>query len=109
VASQKFIITVSPGTVIAAILEYFISPTGFDCHHIGELLLFSTWLTSYLLDYIPMPHASYFTFMLIKDCIFTILPLAGILLGQVGVYNRCSRYALWGRFGFTLPMGEPTG
>ncbi|PVH84377.1 hypothetical protein DL98DRAFT_651609 [Cadophora sp. DSE1049] len=100
-----FAVTYSAFTGI--LISYLVPPLGFECRHIGEILIYSTWIISALLNFIPFgpqQHTFRFNFILIKDIIATLATLTGIIVTQIGVFNRCSCYTRWGRVGVALPQ-----
>ena len=93
------------GALTAILISFLVPPVGFECRHIGQLLIYSAWLLSFLSNSIPwynhQKRQFYFTF--VKDILITIATMGGIIVTQVGVFNRCSCYTLWGKVGLALP------
>ena len=89
----------------AFLISLLIPPLGFECRHIAQILIYVTWLISFLLDFVPwgIHHKWRFYYTFIKDILLTIATMGGIIATQVGVFNRCNCYTLWGRVGLALP------
>lgn len=97
---------VTYSTLTGILISYLIPPIGFDCRHWGEIAIFLGWIASACANLIPFPagrHKLRFRFILIKDIIATAATVGGIIVTQVGVFNRCSCYTGWGRYGLALP------
>ncbi|KAE9362864.1 hypothetical protein N431DRAFT_358157 [Stipitochalara longipes BDJ] len=116
--SESFPVVIFTYSALTGILiSYLIPPVGFDCRHAGELSIVLTWVLSACLNNLPIfrNHPSdnedkrvrarrrRFLFILWKDIIVTALTMGGIIVTQVGVFNRCACYTLWGRAGLALP------
>ena len=88
-----------------------VPPDGWDCRHNGEIFILLAWLLSaqadvflcYLWPLTEYNQTKHFWTTGIKDLLFTIATMGGIIATQVGVFNRCSCYTLWGRTGLALP------
>jgi hypothetical protein len=105
------------GALTGVLISYLVPPVGFDCRHVGELLIALAWIVSSCLNNLcifPNVHSSNeeaaararrrrFLFILWKDIFVTAITMGGIILTQVGVFNRCACYTLWGRTGLALP------
>lgn len=105
------------GALTGILISYLIPPVGFDCRHVGELLITLTWILSARLNNLPIFPKIYsdnekeavrarrrrFLFILWKDIIVTVLTMSGIIVTQVGVFNRCACYTRWGKVGLALP------
>jgi len=91
--------------ITSILTSYLIPPAGFETRHIAEILVSSAWLLSAALDYIPFGahHRCHFWFTFSKDTLTTIATMGGIIAAQVGVFNRCSSYNLWGKVPLALP------
>ena len=99
------LIIVTAGTLTGLLTSYLVPPIGFSCRNIAEIFIYSAWLLSAALDYIRWGdhHRSQFWFTFVKDTIVTTATMGGIVATQVGIFNRCSCYTLWGKVGLTLP------
>jgi hypothetical protein len=105
------------GALTAILISYLIPPVGFDCRHVGELLISFTWIVSACLNNLPLfpnihsdneneaarARRRRFLFILWKDSLVTALTMGGIVVTQIGVFNRCACYTLWGKAGLALP------
>ena len=92
--------------ITGVITAWLVPPSGFECRHVGMLSIFFAWICSWLLGLFVLPsrsHPWHFSIALGKDIIFAIITLAGLALGQAGVYNRCSCYTIWGGTGIIMP------
>jgi hypothetical protein len=99
------LLILAAGGITSTLISYLIPPRGFETRHIAEILLYSAWLLSAALDYIPYGahHRCHFWFTFAKDTLLTIATMGGIIATQVGVFNRCSSYTLWGKVPLALP------
>ncbi|KAG4438394.1 hypothetical protein IFR05_006100 [Cadophora sp. M221] len=100
-------VAVTYSAVTGIWISYLVPPRGFECRHIGEIAIYSTWIISAALNFFPFgsrQHNLRFNFILIKDTIATAATVTGIIVTQVGVFNRCSCYTRWGRVGLALPQ-----
>lgn len=107
-------------TFTGLLISYFVPPVGFECRHVGELFISLTWVVSACLNYFPrfpkvlsdnLEEAAHsrrrrFLFILWKDITATVLTMGGIVVTQVGVFNQCACYTLWGRTGLALPEND---
>jgi hypothetical protein len=105
------------GALTTILISYLIPPVSFDCRHVGELLISFTWIVSACLDNLPIfpnihskneneavrARRRRFLFILWKDTLVTALTMGGIVITQIGVFNRCVCYTLWGKAGLALP------
>ena len=96
---------VAAGTLTGLLISYLVPPIGFSCRNIAEILICEVWLLSAALDYIPWGdhHRWQFWFTFGKDALATAATMGGVVATQVGVFNRCSCYTLWGKTGLALP------
>lgn len=93
------------------VISALVPPDGWDCRHIGQILILFAWLLSAQVDVFlcnrwrlnKHSQSKLFWTTGIKDLLFTIATMGGIIATQVGVFNRCSCYTLWGRTGLALP------
>lgn len=99
------------GTVTGLIVSGYVPPDGFDCRHLGEILICTAWILSAqadtLLNYLwPLSSGRSSTLFWMtagKDLLMTVATMGGIIVTQIGIFNRCSCYTLWGRTGLALP------
>ena len=99
------------GTVTGMIVSSLVPPDGFDCRHIGEILICAAWILSaqadLLLNYLwPLSSnklSTLFWMTAAKDFLTTVATMGGVVVTQVGVFNRCSCFTQWGRTGLALP------
>lgn len=99
------------GTATGMAVSALVPPDGWDCRHNGEIFILLAWLLSaqadvflcYLWPLTEYNQTKHFWTTGIKDLLFTIATMGGIIATQVGVFNRCSCYTLWGRTGLALP------
>jgi hypothetical protein len=85
---------------------WLVLPVGFECRHLGMLFIFFAWVSSWLGGLLLLPsksHPWHFSITLAKDIVFAISTLAGLGLGQAGIYDRCSCYTIWGCAGIIIP------
>ena len=99
------------GTVTGMAVSALVPPDGWDCRHIGELLILLAWLLSARADVwltLVWPlekenQNTIFWITFVKDLAITIATMGGIITTQVGVFNRCSCWTRWGATGLALP------
>lgn len=99
------------GTMTGMIVSTLVPPDGLDCRHIGEILILIAWILSAQVDrwlnstwhLDEKEHSKLFWTTSIKDLLVTIATMGGIITTQIGVFNRCSCYTLWGKTGLPLP------
>ena len=99
------------GTVTGMIVSSLVPPDGFNCRHIGEILICAAWILSaqadLLLNYLwPLSSnklSTLFWMTAAKDFLTTFATMGGVVVTQVGVFNRCSCFTQWGRTGLALP------
>lgn len=108
------------GASTGVLISYLVPPVGFDCRHVGELLIALVWGLSTCLNNLPIfsdlhsanellatqVRRKRFIFILWKDIAVTVLTMGGIILAQIGVFNQCACYTLWGRRGLALPEND---
>ena len=98
------------GTMTGMLVSAFVPPDGWDCRHIGEILILFAWLLSARLD-VMLNHLwpnkddqrKLFWSTGTKDILITIATMGGVITTQLGIFNRCSCYTLWGKTGLALP------
>lgn len=111
------------GTVTGVAISALVPPSGWNCRHNGEILILFAWLLSAQIDtwvgqLWPLNgnnkveshersqrknQDKLFWSMVIKDFLATIATMGGIIATQVGIFNKCECYTLWGRTGLALP------
>lgn len=99
------------GTAAGMMVSAFVPPDGWDCRHNGEILILLAWLLSARVDVMleflwPNEHDQRKLFWTtgIKDLLVTVATMGGVITTQLGVFNRCSCYTLWGKTGLALPQ-----
>lgn len=98
------------GTVTGMMVSAFVPPDGWDCRHIGEILILFAWLLSARID-VMLDHLwpneddqrKLFWTTGSKDLLITIATMGGVITTQLGVFNRCSCYTMWSKTGLALP------
>lgn len=108
------------GTATGLLISAFVPPDGWDCRHIGEVLVLIVWLLSALIDiwlrYLwPLNKENQtknskkkaqdklFWSTGLKDVLATIATTGVVVTTQLGLFNRCECYTLWGKTGLALP------
>ena len=99
------------GTVAGMIISALVPPDGWDCRHIGEILILITWLLSAQMDLWlsrlwPLNkdnQSKLFKTTVFKDFLATGATMGGVITTQIGVFNKCDCYTLWGKTGLALP------
>ena len=92
------------------IVSALVPPNGWDCRHIGEISILFAWLLSARVD-VMLNHLwpntddqrKLFWTTTAKDLLITLGTMGVVVFTQLGVFNRCSCYTLWGKTGLTLP------
>jgi hypothetical protein len=112
------IIVFACGAFGGLLISLLIPPVGVDCRHIGELLITFAWVVSAGLNRLPIFAAAEsesdgeetrrarrnrFRFIMGKDIVVTAATMGGIIVTQIGVFNQCACYTLWGKAGLALP------
>jgi len=104
------------GTMTGMLLSALVPPDGFNCRHAGEISICTAWILSALTDNLlnrlwPLTDtqpvgSNRSTIVLwvtiVKDFVITFATMVGVVVMQIGVFNRCSCYTQWGRVGLTL-------
>lgn len=99
------------GTATGMVISALIPPDGWDCRHNGEILILFAWLLSAQIDrwlrhswsLNKVNHNKLFWSTCFKDLVFTIATMGGVITVQLGVFNKCECYTMWGRTGLALP------
>ena len=99
------------GTATGMMISALVPPDGWNCRHYGQFLILFAWLLSAQIDgwlshlwaLDKANHTKLFWSTCFKDLLFTIATMGGIIITQVGVFNKCECYTLWGRTGLALP------
>jgi len=98
------------GTITAVLLSALVPPDGFNCRHAGEISICAAWILSALVDHLlnrlwPVGSNNSIVLLwitIVKDFLVTCATMVGVVVMQIGVFNRCSCYTRWGRVGLTL-------
>ena len=100
------LLIVTAGAIAGPLISYLVPPVGFEGRHIGEIMIYEPWLLSAALDYIKWGkhHRWLFWFTFVKDFLVAGATMGEIIAAQVGIFNRCSCYTLWGKTGLALPQ-----
>lgn len=99
------------GSITGMIVSSCVPPDGFNCRHIGEVLVCLAWILSAQADKMMVSMwpvngtklGALFWTATLKDLLATIATMGGIVITQVGVFNQCACYTQWGRTGLALP------
>ena len=99
------------GTATGMAVSGLVPPDGWDCRHVGEILIFFAWLLSARIDVLlirswPLEkdnQTKLFWITGVKDLLVTIATMGGVITTQLGVFNRCVCYTRWGKTGLALP------
>lgn len=100
------------GTATGITVSALVPPDGWDCRHMGEIFIFIAWVLSALVDILlnrrwpsseEKNQSKLFWITGIKDLLITTLTMGCVIATQIGIFNRCSCYTLWGRTGLALP------
>lgn len=115
------------GTLTGMLVSGFVPPDGFDCRHTGQLLICTAWILSAQADHLlnrllpladtqpvenrPVENKpvssnksiSLLWITIVKDLLITCATMGGIVVAQIGIFNRCSCYTQWGSVGLALP------
>ena len=104
------------GTATGMAVSGFVPPDGLDCRHIGEIVILLGWLLSaqvdvWLIRLWPLEEenqSKLFWTTGVKDLLVTIVTMGLVITCQLGVFNRCACYTLWGKTGLALPQMPDT-
>ena len=106
-ANLLAIFTVFSGTITAMLVSGFVPADGWQPRHCAHASFFLTWTLSFLvtncLKRLRAENFLRFWITFAKDVIVTAGTLAALMYIQVGPFNNCSSYTLWGRRGLALP------
>ena len=99
------------GTATGMAVSAFVPPDGWDCRHYGEILILIAWLLSAQIDIglsrrWPLNKGNrnkLFWSTGLKDLLVAIVTMGGIIVAQVGVFNKCECYTRGGKTGLALP------
>jgi hypothetical protein len=105
------ILFVVAGTITAMLVSGNVPPSGWQPRHCAQAMLLLIWLLSFALTCLLKRYTSSRTYNMsgrfwltfAKDVLATAATMGGIVVTQLGVFNRCDSYALWGRVGLALP------
>jgi hypothetical protein len=99
--------TVSSGTLTAMLVSGFVPADGWQPRHCAHATFLFTWIFSWMLTswFKQLGDESFprFWITFAKDIVVTAGTLAAMMYIQVGPFNNCSSYTLWGRRGLALP------
>jgi hypothetical protein len=98
------------GTCTGKLISALVPPDGIDCRHLGQLAILMVWVLSFALNFLlkSLPHGQQFWLVFLKDQVATFLTIFGIIITQVGIFNRCSCWTKFGQVGLSLPQDPPT-
>lgn len=101
------IFTVFSGTITAMLVSRFVPADGWQPRHCAHATFFLIWFFSFLITnlfkQLGGKNFPRFGLTFAKDVIVTVGTLAALMYIQVGPFNDCSSYTLWGRKGLALP------
>lgn len=101
------IFTVSSGTITAMLVSGFVPADGWQPRHCAHATFLFIWIFSFLvtnwLKQLGGKNFPKFEATFAKDVLVTVGTLAALMYIQVGPFNDCSSYTLWGRKGLALP------
>ncbi|KAK0647026.1 hypothetical protein B0T16DRAFT_446866 [Cercophora newfieldiana] len=111
--------------LVAAWISYRVPPEGFDCRTAAQTALLANWIFSFFLDFavttimecfghlLPNPASPkkinmiveklYYPLTFIKDTTLGLAAISSILVTQLGIFNRCDCFTLWGKVPVMLP------
>ncbi len=103
------LVILASGIITGFVISYLVPPIGFEARTASQLVLYATWLFSAALDYIPYGehHQWRFWVTFAKDVVTTLATMGCVVITQLGIFNRCSSYTLWGKTGLNLPELTP--
>ena len=100
------------GTMAGMLVSSLVPPVGFDCRNWAELVICIIWILSAQADHL-LKHLwsqdlnrrkTLFWTTIAKDFVATGATMGGIIVTQVGIFNRCACYTNWGKTGLALPQ-----
>ena len=102
----------TPSLTAALAISGFVPPEGFNCRHFGQISICMAWILSRASDsliqyYYPVSSGRLnmlFWMTGAKDLLVTVATMGGIVVTQIGVFNRCVCYTNWGRTALALPQ-----
>ncbi|KAK3374559.1 hypothetical protein B0H63DRAFT_399750 [Podospora didyma] len=107
---------------VAGWISYRVPPEGFDCRNAAQMSLLGVWLLNFSLDFFltlamdklyHLLHAGaggrrkswyWYEIMFAKDLIMALAAFTLIMVTQLGIFNRCDCYTLWGTVPLALPQ-----
>ena len=100
------------GTMTGVLVSSLVPPEGFDCRHYAELGICAVWILSAQADRLlkhlwsqdSKKRNTLFWATTIKDFSATAATMGGIIVTQIGIFNRCNCYTNWGKTGLALPQ-----
>ena len=112
---------VGASVFVASWISYRVPPQGFDCRNVAQMSLLGVWIASFALDHLffnllphipttthnPQHRGGYnpllYTLTFLKDTLTALAVVTNIMVVQVGIFNRCGCFTLWGK----APLGLP--
>lgn len=99
------------GTITAMSVSWFVPPDGWQPRQCAQASILLAWILSFSLTFLLKRYIgsiSYdkkwrFRLTFIKDLLATSATMIGIVVTQIGIFNRCIPYARWGQTGLALP------
>ncbi|KAK4173740.1 hypothetical protein QBC36DRAFT_52521 [Triangularia setosa] len=109
------LILVTMSVVVACWISYRVPPEGFDCRNVGQTALLAMWLLSFVLDgvfaffmdhwgHLENGKGCWYEAVFVKDFFVGWAAVVMILVVQVGIFNRCDCFSLWGKVPVALPQ-----
>lgn len=102
------VVLVGLGTIAGLLLSSRTPPGGFGCRTAAELTVFSSYLASFMFQYVlaklPLSTMVHFRMTMIKDVLFAGIVASVVLTTQLGILNRPDCWSHWGREGVWLPQ-----
>ncbi|KAK4445260.1 hypothetical protein QBC34DRAFT_384485 [Podospora aff. communis PSN243] len=106
--------------LVAAFISYRVPPEGFDCRTAAQTAILGVWVLSFVLDFAITggmescghlhgrqvgtgKEGRWYVLTFVKDTIFGLATISSILVTQLGMFNRCDCFTLWGRVPVMLP------
>ncbi|KAK0637457.1 hypothetical protein B0T17DRAFT_521710 [Bombardia bombarda] len=96
-------------------ISYRVPPEGFDCRNAAQLSMLGVWVLSFALDFVlalamdrllpgERRESWHYEILFVKDLLMAAAVVAAIMYTQVGIFNRCDCFTLWGRAPLALPQ-----